>query len=84
MFAQDRSRVNGGASSYDQRTSRGRTSRVQGRKNVRARKEPKNTTRDQDVFYENQDKEDMLAPTYFESEIKGVIVGGNSRLITSR
>ncbi|KAJ0432427.1 putative RNA-directed DNA polymerase [Helianthus annuus] len=85
VFAQYRSRVNGGASSYDQRTSHGeRTSRVPGRKNVRARKEPKNTARNQDEFYENQDKEDMLEPTYFESEIKGVIVGGNSRLITSR
>ncbi|XP_022040903.1 uncharacterized protein LOC110943462 [Helianthus annuus] len=85
VFAQGRSRVNGGASSYDQWTSRGeKTSRVQGRKNVQARKEPKNTARDQDEFYENQDKQDMLEPTYFESEIKGAIVGGNSQLLTSR
>ncbi|KAJ0751979.1 putative retrotransposon gag domain-containing protein [Helianthus annuus] len=49
VFAQDRSRVNGGASSYDQRTSRGKkTSRVQGRKNVRARKDV--TTRNLEPF----------------------------------
>ena len=53
VLAQDRSRVNGGASSYDQMTSQGqRTSRVQGHKNVRARKEPKDTARDQDKFQE--------------------------------